>query len=113
MVAAVTGVSVAAVACGVGGVQLVHVRNCGLTVGIALLSVYAVPAALGWAPVVLLGVVTWLIGVPPPGELPPAWALLLAPGSSSTSLAASATILVAATTVFALATPQSSDAGDT
>ena len=107
IVATATGVCGAAVAGGVGGIRLVDVRNCGLAVGIALLSVYLVPTPLGWSPVVLLGVVTWLIGVPSPGESAPSWALLLAPASSKFSLSVCVAVFAVATATFLVATPRS------
>jgi hypothetical protein len=110
IVAVVLGTCLTPVALGVGALRLVDVRNCGLAVGVALLSIYLVPAALGWAPIILLALVTWLIGVPAPGVAPPAWALLLAPASSRLSLVISGAILTAGTAVFVVGTQSSSEA---
>jgi hypothetical protein len=90
------------VAVGVGELRLVDVRNAALLTGLALVAVACAPPALAWAPSLALGVVTWLIGVPPPGAAPPEWAVLLASRGSSAAMAVSVAVAISGVVAFAV-----------
>jgi hypothetical protein len=95
----------AAIAVGVGEVRRADVRNCAVAISISLLAAHVVPAALSWAPVLGLGIVTWLVGVPDPGQPPPVWAMLLAPGCSRSAMSIAVGTTVVAVVVFIVGTP--------
>ncbi|MFF2653799.1 hypothetical protein [Streptomyces sp. NPDC058045] len=56
----------------------VAARNTVLLVGAALVAAWLLPAAAGWAPVVVAPILMWLVGTRPHGAVAP-WALLLVP----------------------------------
>jgi hypothetical protein len=106
LVVTVMAVCTTAIAVGVGDVRRADLRNCLLAISISLLAVHVVPAALSWAPVLGFGIVTWLVGVPGPGQAPPRWAVLLAPGDSRSAMSITVGTIVVAVIVFVVRTPR-------
>jgi hypothetical protein len=105
-------VSFSSIVLGVGAIRFADGRNCALALAVAVLSMHTVPVMLSWTPVVGFGIVTWLLGVPPSGENPPTWAVLLQPGSSVDALVTTIVLSVAAVAVFVARTPSHDDIHD-
>jgi hypothetical protein len=111
LVVTMMAICTAAIAAGVGEVRRADVRNCALAISVSLVAVHVVPAALSWAPVLGVGIVTWLVGVPGPGQAPPGWAVLLAPGASQQAMWITVGAAAVAVVLFVVRTPRA-DAED-
>ncbi len=67
-------------------------RNSALSIGLACVCSIILPATMRWVPLVVLAITVWLLGVPPPGDAPPMWAVVLSPGTSVFAAAVCVTV---------------------
>jgi hypothetical protein len=102
VVAMALGIGCAAALAGVGwsATAAVVVRNLVLLVGLAAGASVLLPAGIGWIVVALPSAACWLLGAPPPGLEPPAWAVLLQPAGSVQAWAIAGLVAAAGATAY-------------
>jgi hypothetical protein len=101
LVAALAAGCVAAlVGVGWSATAAVMVRNQLLLVGFAAGATVLLPAGVGWIVVALPSAACWLLGAPPPGHEPPAWAVLLQPAGSAPAWVVAGLVAAAGATAY-------------
>jgi hypothetical protein len=82
------------------GDRTVLARNDAMLCGISLAAVELLPPAIGWTPLVLIPMLTWLLGSNGGGVAPEPWAVLLHPAGSPAARTTAAGLLLIGTVVY-------------